>query len=178
MLKLLVWTGCLYAGLKFGALITGAGLGFGRDRATWAERLRSGEPKLLIGTLGLCALLLVYTGWWTDRFLHGHYAYATDCYSKLAASHLLPGRPARFGAYGASESARGYVRSAQIHGAQLGIDPGEIDRKLIEGRAAYSGYFAGLASRNERGKIAASFQALDRCLKSDGNPRGELLNPV
>ena len=178
MLKVLVWTACLYAGLKFGALITGAGLRFGREQATWAERLRSGEPKLLVGTLGLCALLLVYTGWWTDRFLRGHHAYATDCYSKLAESHLLPGRPPRFGSYGASESARGYARSARIHGAQLGLDSAVIDRKLVEGRAAYSSYFAGLARRNERGKIAASFQALDRCLKSDGNPRGELLNPV
>ena len=32
MLKVLVWTACLYAGLKFGALITGAGLGFGPGR--------------------------------------------------------------------------------------------------------------------------------------------------
>jgi hypothetical protein len=63
MLKVLVWTACLYAGLKFGALITGAGLRFGREQATWAERLRSGEPKLLVGTLGLCALRRPSESW-------------------------------------------------------------------------------------------------------------------
>jgi hypothetical protein len=178
MLKVLVWTGSLYAGLKFGQLTMGAGLGFGRSEATWPEKLRAGEPRLLIGTLGLCALLLAYTTWWTDSFLRGHYAYATDCYSKMAASHLLPDRPARFGSYQAAESARGYVRSAQIHGGQLGMRSEQVDRRLIEGRTAYSNYFAGLASRNERSKIAASLQGLDRCLEGDGNPRGELLNPV
>ena len=178
MLKVLVWTACLYAGLKFGRLITGAGLGFGHSEASWPDRLRSGEPKLLIGTLGVCALLLVYTNWWTGRFLQGHYAYSTDCYSRMAASHLLPGRPSRFGSYDAAESARGYVRSAHIHGGQLGMGAAEVDRKLVERASAYSAYFAGLARRNDRAGIAASFQGLDRCLQGEGNPKGELLSPV
>ena len=178
MLKIIVWTFCLYAGLKFGHLVAGAGLGFGRTRATVRARLRAGEPMLLIGALSLCGLVAIYTTWWTNRFLEGHYAYASDCYSKLAASHMLPGRPARFGSYEAAESARWYVRSAEIHGAQLGMALDSIDRKLEKGRLAYSDYFTKLASGDERGKIAASFRGLDRCLKDEGSPRGELFSPV
>lgn len=178
MLKIILWTFCLYAGLKFGHLVAGAGLGFGRSQPTLSARLRAGEPLLLIGVLSLSGLVAVYATWWTNRFLEGHYAYASDCYSKLAASHVLPGRPARFGSYQAAEAARWYVSSAEIHGARLGMGIDVIDRSLDQGRVAYSDYFTKLASGDERGKIAASFDGLDRCLKDEGSPRGELLNPV
>lgn len=178
MLKIIVWTFCLYGGLKFGHLISGAGLGFGRSEAGLWARLRSGEPGLLLGTLGACALVMVYAGWWTNRFLEGHYAYATDCYSRMAASHHLPERPARFGSYRAAEQASGYVRSAEIHGVQLGMSADVIDRRLEQGREAYSAYFAKLASASERASIAASFHGLDRCLKGEGMPKGELVKPV
>ncbi len=178
MFTLIAWTFGLYGGIKFAHLVTGAGLGFGRSDATWSTRLRAGEPMLLIGTLAVFALLAVYVTWWTNRFLEGHYTYASDCYSKMAASHLLPGRPARFGSYDASETVGGYVRSAEIHGAQLGMRVDVIDRKLDQGRLAYSSYYAKLASRNDRRKIAATFNGLDRCLDGDGSPKGELLSPV
>ncbi|MEA3009765.1 MAG: hypothetical protein QOJ91_1457 [Sphingomonadales bacterium] len=168
----------LYVGIKFAHLITGAGLGFRRVEATWLTRIRAGEPMLLIGTLTLFALLSVYVTWWTNRFLEAHYSYDSDCYSRMAASHLLPGRPARFGSYGAAERSRWYADSAERHGVELGMRVDEIDGKLAEGRTAYSEDFARLARSRDQRKIAASFESLDRCMKGDGNPRGELLNPV
>ena len=178
MFTLTVWIFGLYGGIKFAHLITGAGLGFGRAEATLPTRLRAGEPALLIGTLVLFALLAVYVTWWNNRFLEGHYAYAADCYSKMAASHLLPGRPEKFGSYEASKVARGYVAFAEIHGAQLGMPVEANDRKLHEGRMAYSGHFTRLANEKAHQNIAASFGDLDRCLNGDGSPRGELLSPV
>jgi hypothetical protein len=178
MVKLIAWTFALYAGMKFAQLVTGAGLGFSREEVGWSTRLRAGEPRLLIATLGVFALLATYVTWWNHRFLEGHYAYATDCYSRMAASHLLPGRPAKFGSYEASKAARGHVAFAEIHGVQLGMRIADIDRKLDEGRLAYSGYFERLAHDKAQREIAASFSSLDRCLNGDGSPRGELLNPV
>lgn len=178
MFTLIAWTFGLYAGIKFAHLVTGAGLGFDRDQPGWSARLRAGEPGLLLGTLTLFALLATYVTWWNHRFLEGHYAYATDCYSKMAASHLLPGRPGKFGSYEASKVAKGHVAFAEIHGVQLGMPLTEIDRKLDEGRIAYSGYFTRLANANAQQGIAASLGDLDRCLNGDGSPRGELLNPV
>jgi hypothetical protein len=178
MLKLIAWTFALYAGMKFAQLLTGAGEGFDRAEVSWSTRLRAGEPRLLIATLSLFALLACYITWWNHRFLEGQYAYATDCYSKMAASHLLPGRPAKFGSYEASQVARGHVAFAEIHGAQLGMRVEDVDRKLDEGRLAYSGYFTRLAHNKARPEIAASLGGLDRCLNGDGSPRGELLNPV
>jgi hypothetical protein len=177
MLWVIAWGLCLYAGIKFGHLIVGTGFGFGRGEATLSSRLRAGEPMLLIGTLSITALVAIYTTWWKHRFLEGHYTYAMDCYSKMAASHLLPGRPERFGSFDAADAATDYVWSAEMHGAQLGMRVDDIDRKLIQGRLAYSGYFARLASENARGKIAASFAGLDRCLNHEGAPKGEFLNP-
>jgi len=178
MFTLIAWMFALYAGIKFAHLVTGAGRGFGRDEATWSTRLRAGEPMLLIGTLTLFALLAVYVTWWSHRFLEGHYTYATDCYSKMAASHLLPGRPARFGSYEASMVAKGHVAFAESHGAQLGMRIEDIDRKLDEGRIAWSARFGRLANEKAQRKIEASFADLDRCLNGDGSPRGELLSPV
>jgi hypothetical protein len=37
--------------------------------------------------------------------------------------------------------------------------------------------FNGLAAKNDRQGLAASFADLDRCLKGEGAPRGELLTP-
>jgi hypothetical protein len=178
MLKLVAWTLALYAGLKFAQWVTGAGLGYGREEVSWSTRLRAGEPALTIATLGLFALLATYVTWWNHRFLEGQYAYSSDCYSKMAASHLLPGRPSRFGSYEASKAAQGHVAFAEIHGFQLGMRVEDVDRKLDEGRLAYSRYFGRLAQGRAGAKIAQSFGELDRCLNRDGSPRGELLNPV
>ncbi|MEO7177889.1 MAG: hypothetical protein ABIW83_03515 [Allosphingosinicella sp.] len=168
----------LYAGMKFAHLVAGAGLGFGRAEATWSTRIRAGEPMLLIGTLTVFALLAIYVTWWTNRFLEGHYSYARDCYSRMAASHLLPGRPDRFGSYRAAEKSRHYVWSAEEHGGQLGMRRDAIDRRLDQGRTAYANYFTRLANQNARQEIAASFGGLDRCLNGDGSPRGEILSPA
>jgi len=178
MLHIAGWTLCLYLGIKFCHLVAGPALGIRRDEVSWTRRLSAGEPMLLVGTVSLCALIVGYGTWWTHRFAQGHYAYATDCYGKMAASHLLPGRPGRFGSYDAAEAATGYVRSAEIHGAQLGMRVDDIDRKLTEGRSAWSVYFTRLAAGNARPRIAASFRDLDRCLNGDGIPRGEILSPV
>jgi hypothetical protein len=178
MVKVIVWALCLYAGIKFGHLIASAGLGFGRSETSWSKRLRGGEPWLMIGTLVLALLVGSYVSWWTHRFAEGQYTYASDCYGRMAAAHLLPGRPARFDRYDAARAAAGHVRFAEIHGAQLGIPAAAVDKKLDEGRLAYSRHFARLASENARSGIAASFRSLDRCLNGDGSPRGEILNPV
>jgi hypothetical protein len=132
---------------------------------------------LLIGTFGLSLLLIIYTTWWGHRFAEGHYTYASGCYAKLAAAHHLPGRPERFGSFEAADSASGYVRSAEIHGSLLGMRTDVIDKKLDQARIAYSNYYASLAARNSRQRIAAAFDDLDRCLNGDGAPRGELLTP-
>jgi hypothetical protein len=145
--------------------------------ATWRTRIRAGEPTLLIGTFGLSLLLTLYTTWWTHRFKEGHYTYAMDCYAKMAASHHLPARPERFGSFKAAEAASGFVWSAELHGGQLGMRKDVIDKKLDQARIAYSNYYTSLAAKNSRERIAASFKDLDRCLKGEGTPRGELLSP-
>lgn len=178
MFTLIGWTLGLYAGIKFAHLISGAGRGFDRSEAGWSARIRAGEPGLSIGALAVFAILAAYVTWWNQRFLEGHYTYAADCYSRMSASHLVPGRPAKFGSYEASKMTRWYVKSAGIHGAQLGMRAEVIDRNLERGRGAYSAYFTRLASGNEPGKVAASLDGLDRCLNGDGSPKGELLRPA
>jgi hypothetical protein len=132
---------------------------------------------LSIGIFGFAAMIAIYTTWWGQRFAEGQYTYSTDCYARMAASHHLPGRPVRFGSYNAAQAATGHLRFAEIHGSQLGISKEVIERKLDQARIGYSEYYGGLAAKGSRQGIAASVADLDRCLKGEGAPRGELLTP-
>jgi hypothetical protein len=177
MLKILGFTIFLYVVLKLCRLMVRPVVADPDAEATGRIVARAGEPMLLIGTFGLSLLLASYATWWNNQFLEGHYAYASGCYARMAASHHLPARPERFGSMEAADAASNYVWSAELHGGQLGMRRDVIDKKLDQARIAYSNYYSGLAATNARQKIAASFRDLDRCLNGKGRPRGELLTP-
>ncbi len=177
MLRILGYAIFVYLVLKLCRLMVRPAAGDGDTEAAWRTVIRSGEPMLFIGIFGFAAMIAIYTTWWGHRFKEGWYTYSTDCHARMAASHHLPGRPVRFGSYGAAQAAAGHLRSAEIHGAQLGLRKEIIDRKVDQARIAYSRYYTVVAARNSRQAVAASFDGLDRCLRGEGSPRGELLTP-
>jgi hypothetical protein len=131
---------------------------------------------MLIISVVTCALLiLTFTTWWTHRFADAHYKYATNCYAKMAAAHQLPGIPAKFGSFEATEVSRHYYKFAEEHGSQLGMARDAVHRKLTHDIGVDAAYYARLAATGDRRAIAASFNDLDRCLNGDGSPRGELV---
>jgi hypothetical protein len=177
MLSILAYTIFLYLVLKVMRLMIRPAVGPDRDERSFGAILGAGEPNLLIGVFGLATLITIYTTWWAGQFNRGEYSYSTDCYAKLAASHHLPARPVRFGSWKAADAASGYVELAEIHGAKLGLGRDAIDRKLTQAMTARAAYYTDLAAKNARPKIAASFNDLDRCLKGEGHPKGEILTP-
>lgn len=177
MVRILGYAIFVYLVLKLCRLMVSPATGDRDTEAAWRTVVRAGEPMLFIGIFGFAAMIAIYTTWWGNRFKEGWYAYSTDCYARMAASHHLPGRPARFGSYNAAQAVTGHFRSAEIHGTQLGLRKEVIDRELDRARIAYSRHYSGLAEKNSRQGIAVSFEDLDRCLKSEGSPRGELLTP-
>jgi hypothetical protein len=176
MLRILGYTIFLYLVLKLCRLLVRPAAGDRDNQPTLRALIRAGEPMLAIGIFGFAAMIAIYAGWWGQRFNQGQYSYSSDCYARMAASHHLPGRPARFGSYNAARAAEGHLEFAEIHGSKLGLRHEIIDRKLNQAQRAYSAYYAGLAARGPRQKIAA-LDDLDRCLKGEGAPRGELLTP-
>jgi hypothetical protein len=133
---------------------------------------------LLIGTAAAVAMLMLYTSWWSHKFNMGHYAQASGCYPKLAAASSLPALPARFRSYEASEDVMQLRQFAEEHGARLGMQPAEVDRRLEGHRLAYLKRYGALARSHDRHGMAAAFAELDRCLHGQGAPRGDILNPV
>lgn len=177
MVRIIGYAIFLYLVLKLCRLLVTPAAADRDSRATLGSLIRAGEPMLFAGTFGLAVLIAIYTTWWTRQFAEGQYTYSADCYAKMAASHRLAGRPARFGSYGAAQAAGGHLKFAKIHGSQLGLRQEVIDRELDRARIAYSGYYNGLDANRSGRKIAAAFADLDRCLKGEGAPRGELLRP-
>lgn len=177
MLRIVGYAIFLYLVLKLCRLMVRPAAGDRDGGTTLGTVLRSGEPMLFIVIFGFAAIIAAYATWWGNRFNEGQYSYATDCYARMAASHHLPGRPVRFGSYRAAQAAEGHLSFAEIHGLKLGEEKDVVDRKLEQARIAYSRYYTGLAAEGSGQKIAASIAGLDRCLKGEGSPRGELLTP-
>jgi len=178
MLKAAAWTFALYAVLKLCHLVLGPKTTPDREPIALQRRLRAGEPSLLAATVAVAAFVMLYTNWWSHRFLAGHYAFATGCYPKVAAARYLPGVPARLGSYQASETVGGFRRWAEVHGGQLGLDEHAIDRALDRSRAAYARRYAAIAAADDRQGIAAALDGVARCFRGEGKPRGEILHPV
>jgi hypothetical protein len=177
MLNALAWTFGLYLAIKFCHLIASPSSGYGETESTIATKIRAGEPMLLIGTLAVSATIIVFTTWWSHRFAENQYRHASDCYAKMSAAARLPNMPASLGGFQAVEAVRGYRKSAVIHGGQLGIRRDVIDKKLEQARDAYSKLYADLAAKNARPAIVASLVDLDRCLRGEWEPHGEILRP-
>lgn len=177
MLQIFGYTIFLYLVLKLSRLMVRPAAGDRDTEAAWRTVIRAGEPMLFIGIFGSAAMIAIYATWWSNQFNQGQYAYSADCYARMAASHHLPGRPKRFGSYDAAQMVSGHAKFAEIHGAQLGMRKEAIDRKLDRARLAYSEYYTGLAAKGSGPGIAASFGDLDRCLKDEGGPSGDLFRP-
>lgn len=177
MLKIIGWTLCLYLAFKFGHWMVTPKARYNGTETTLVDRARAGEPWFLIAAIVVVALFTTYTSWWRHKFAKGEYEYSKSCYAKIMAARHLPALPGKFGSFEAATAARGYYKFAQIHGLQLEMRKDDIDDKLNQARIGYSDYYTALATKNAPQKIAASFKDLERCLKGDGAPRGELLNP-
>jgi hypothetical protein len=95
----------------------------------------------------------------------------------MSVSHLLPGRPAKFGGATAAQITSHYRSFAWIHGAQLGLSAAVIEDALEKSKAAQAARFSGLAAAPTQAGVAAAIGDLGRCLNGDGSPKGELLNP-
>jgi hypothetical protein len=177
MLKVVGWTLALYGALKLCHLVLGRSTGWGGEPIDFSTRMRAGEPALLIGTVIVVAVLMLFASWWSHKFAAGHYAYAMSCYPKVAAAGFLPGAPSRFRSYEAAEGVRQLRGVAEEHGAALGIAQAEVDRTLEALRVAYVARNRRLAASNDRRAIAAAVANVDRCLRGEGAPRGDILNP-
>jgi hypothetical protein len=168
----------LYLAIKLCHLVMAPSTGFDRTERPFKERLRDGEPILIIGTVLICALVFGFGHWWSRRFAEGQYVYSTDCYAKLSASYLLPARPAKFGASGAAQTTSHYANFARMHGAQLGMSGDVIDAALEKGKAAQAERYSKIAAGQTSAGAPAAIKELARCLNGDDSPKGELLRPV
>ena len=126
----LIWSLIVYAGLKFAQLMTGGDRGYRLAPVSIADRLRRGEPWLIV----LAVILVVPLSLTAHRYHQRKFAAvlerAVDCYGRLSVVSGREGVASAVHGHAFYEGIRGYRETASDAAAQLGLGQDDTARML------------------------------------------------
>jgi hypothetical protein len=164
----LIWFAFGYAALKLVSVARARAPGFRRTMISFPDRLRAGEPALILTAFGVFVPLVLLISWNARRTMTRQFDASTLCYGRIMALRHLPAMLRAADDY--TVSRRVYERQslAYVAGGELGIGAAEVKARLERGEVwagtRYAGYRTG---RSRQGMIEETALAL-RCLRGTG----------
>lgn len=177
MLKVAIWIGGLYIIFKLCHVNFSPKKGYGPDDRDFLEKLRVGEPYILLAAIMAAALVNLYSYWFVHRLARREIAHATECYGRVSASQNLAGSDKKFD-YLVLET---FAKDARIvaieHAKWINSDIPIVYENLAKSEVYYAALYSHLSSRHETDRINEQMVQIDRCLKDQWAPHGEIFNP-
>jgi hypothetical protein len=174
MLQIFGWALCIYLVIKAAHAMASPVAAYADPAATFRERLRAGEPMLLIAALSISIFATMYLDWFFHRLGEREYVHARGCYERLTAVNLLPREQTRLDPYVVEHQAGIYFRNGERHGPWWGLSQNTIRNDFERARRSY---LAGHAGNTSPGATAALLEEVRRCFNDEWEPHGDFLNP-
>jgi hypothetical protein len=174
MLQIFGWAVCIYLVIKVSHAIARPVVAYADPAATFGNRLRAGEPMLLIAALSMSIFATMYLDWFFHRLGEREYVHARGCYARLAAVNLLPREQSRLEPYAVEHQAANYSLVGEQHGPWWGLSQATIRNDFERARRSYLAVHAG---NNSPQATAALLEEVRRCFNDEWEPHGDFLNP-
>jgi hypothetical protein len=174
MLQIFGWALCIYVVIKAAHAVARPIVTHADPAATLRDRLRAGEPMLVIAALSMSLLATMYLDWFFHRLGEREYIHARGCFERLETAKLLPRERTRLDPSVVERQAGIYMRVGERHGPWWGLGQAAIRNDFERARRSY---LAGHAGNSSPQATAALLEDVRRCFNDEWEPHGDLLNP-
>lgn len=164
--KALLWWFVVYFAIKLARLAFAPSAGYREAPPGLRERLRAGEPALVLVAFALTVPLAFVTDWYAHRKFTLVLERSLDCHGRLSALSALQPNGDKLGGYARYGSIREHRAGAFDAAAHLDRNQSEIGRELDLGVARSTAAYASL--RGHAARLAAETHDVDqRCALID-----------
>lgn len=164
MHKALVWTLAVYVALKFAGMVLAKDPGFRNVDLSVLQRLRAGEPFLLLTAVGTAVPLALLTNWYSHRHFEQMFDDATTCFAQITTLRARPEMTRGVSSYAVYETVNGYKSLSFDAAAQLGMLPVDAERAMAAKVLFTSHLSASPADPGSTSAIRQQVAAGRRCL--------------
>lgn len=176
MVKVMIWVAGLYALFKF-CYVNFSKKSNRHADESWRDDAVAGEPYILLIAITAALLINLYGYWFIHRLGRREVAHATECYGRVGASESLPGIDKRFDYWTLATFTVDARRTAAKHAKWIGMDPSVLTGRLASSKASYARLYSYLSNHHQFAEIDRQMVEIDRCIKDQWAPHGEILNP-
>ncbi len=164
MSKALFWLALVYATIKLVSMVLARGPGFRRTEVRLRDRVRAGEPWLIV----VAAITAVPAAYATDWYAHRHFTEmfieASTCYARIMALRPEPGSGERVDGFVIYERVSEYRNVSLDAAAQLGISREQAIATLASKVAPLTKRYGARKGRHSRTVLQDEVAATKRCL--------------
>jgi hypothetical protein len=164
--KALFWLGLIYGTIKIVSVVLAANPGFRRTEVRLRDRLRAGEPWLLVVAAAIAVPAAYGTDWYAHRHFTDMFTDASTCYARIMALDSAPEFIRGVDGYRVYERVSEYRNVSLDAAAQLGVSREQAIATLASKVASLTKRYA--ARKGQNTTMHSEVAAAKRCLFPPG----------